>query len=259
MKITQKYIQYILLLLIVAIAAGAYYFGYVGFIEKANSVKQSNKAIEARISELNDKETQRDEWTQAIVKSDEDIKKLLVKYGPGNTPEKDIMFIRALEDASDMTVSSMTFTQDTPLFVSEDLDENGNPVTELDSSMLSIAYSTTYEGLKKCMDFINGYEERMNVSTFTASTNQETGLVTGNMVLNLYGVKDANHKYEEPFVPGISLGVDNIFGAIESLEGLGSLDNILTPQINDNAADTADTADTEVNDNETVDNGGATE
>ncbi len=213
MKISQKTIQYILLLLIVLIAAGAYWFGYQGFIEKANSVKNNNKAIEARISELNEKEEHRAEWSEAIDNSQKNIDAILAKYGPGNTPEKSIMFVKGLEDATGVEVSSIAFNPDTVVFTSEDTDENGNPNVEFSTSYISVNYSATYDELKACMDYITKYKERMNVSGFTASPNQESGLLAGNMVINLFGVKDANHKYVDPSVSGISLGTENIFGS----------------------------------------------
>ena len=84
MKITQKHVQYILLILIVVIAACAYQFGYVKFVEKANQVRNENKAIEARIATLNEKESHREEWNAGIVQAEKDSKDLLAKYGPGN-------------------------------------------------------------------------------------------------------------------------------------------------------------------------------
>ena len=215
MKISQKHIQYILLLLIVVIAVCAYEFGYVKYIEKANQVKEENKALEARINTLTEKESHRDEWNAGIDQFAKDSQTILTKYGPGNTPEKSIMFIRSLEEAAEMTVPSIAFSNDSAIFVSSETDENGNPVVELDSSTLSINYSTTYDGLKKCMDFINSYPERMNVNGFNAAYNHESGQLSGSMVINLYGVKDADHKYVEPTIYGVDLGVDNIFGTYD--------------------------------------------
>ena len=218
MKLDHKAIQYILLLLILVIGFCAYQFGYVKYLEKANSVKASNKSVEARIAELNEKETYREEWTKVIGETDSKIKEILAKYGPGNTPEKSIMFIRNLEETAQMIVSSIAFNSDNVMFSSSDVDENGNPKVELDSTFISINYSTSYEGLKACMDYINDYPERMNVSGFTASYNQENGLLSGNMTINLYGVRDADHTYVEPYVGGIDLGTENIFGATGTLD-----------------------------------------
>jgi len=215
MKISQKHIQYILLLLIVVIAVCAYQFGYVKYIEKANKVKEENKTIEARIDELNSKEANRETWNQQIEQSEKNIKTILSKYGPGNTPQKSIMLVRSLEDASGMQVGTISFNPDTSLFVSSDLDENGNPKVELDTTSIALSYNSTYEGLKAAMDFITSYHERMNVASFSSNFNQENGQLAGNMIINLYGVKDADHRYVDPVVGGIEIGTDNIFGTVD--------------------------------------------
>ena len=103
MKISQKTVQYILLLLIVIISVCAYQFGYVKFIEKANAGKKQNNVITDRINVLTEKETHRDEWNEIISQSENDIKSILSKYGPGNTVEKSIMFITKLEEAAQLT------------------------------------------------------------------------------------------------------------------------------------------------------------
>ncbi len=216
MKISQKAIQYILLLLIVVIGVCAYQFGYVKYIEKANSIKSENQTIEARINELNEKESHRDEWNDGIEQADKDIKDILAKYGAGNTPEKSIMFLRSLEDAAEMTIPSVSFNEDNLIYASGDLNENGSPKIEMKGTFLSLNYSdTSYEGLKTCMDFINNYHERMNVDAFSATRDQSTGLLAGNMVINLYSVTDENHVYTDPSVGGIDIGTDNIFGELD--------------------------------------------
>jgi hypothetical protein len=35
------------------------------------------------------------------------------------------------------------------------------------------------------------------------------------MIINLYGVKDADHRYVDPVVGGIEIGTDNIFGTVD--------------------------------------------
>ncbi len=245
MKINQKHIQYILLLLIVVIAFCAYQFGYVGFIEKANKVKTENKTIESRINELNEKESHRSEWTEGIEKSYTDIEEVLAKYGPGNTPEKSILFAKSLEKAADMTISSISFSPTSQIFASSSYDENGDPKISMSATSLAINYATSYEGLKKCMDYINSYPERMNVSSFSATSSQETGQVIGNMLINLFGVHDDKHEYKEPSVGGIDLGVDCIFGTLNSegeydiINSEGELDNSETGETGENSSEPA--------------------
>ena len=212
MKIDQKRVQYILLLLILSIAGAAYYLGYMGYIEKAEQVKAENQAIEARIAELNEKESHRAEYERGISDLHDQINEILSKYGPGNTPEKSIMFVRGMEKAVNIEIPSVSFSADTPVFAGGGTDEYGNPKVELDSTSIAFTYSTTYKGLKDCMDYINSYPERMNVNSFTASYTSEGDRVNGNMVLNLYSVKDEVHVYTDPTVGGVKIGTDNIFG-----------------------------------------------
>ncbi len=250
MKITQKHIQYILLLLIVAIAFSAYYFGYLGYIDKANKIRQSNKTIEARIGELTEKESHRDEWNEGIVSSDKAIKETLAKYGPGNTPEKSIMFIKGLEEETGMYVPSIAFSNDSVIYSSNEVDENGNPILEMSSSLLTINYSATYDGLKQVMDYINNYTERMNVSGFSASYNQENGQLAGNMVINLFGVKDKDHQYTDPVIYGVETGIDNIFGTIELPEENNITGNSESATAQNNQPETTENENSESGSNE---------
>lgn len=239
MKLSQKHVQYILLLLIVVIGVCAYQFGYVKYIEKANAVKEENKTIEARINTLNEKESHREEWTGAIEQSEKDTDQILQKYGPGNTPEKSIMFIRSLEDAAGMTIPSVSFNSDNVIYASQDVDENGQPKIEMDGTFLAISYTdTSYDGLKQCMDHINNFTERMNVSTFSVTRDQQTGLLSGNMVINLYSVKDDKHVYVAPSVGGVDIGTDNIFGEVD----LTMLENTEGATDEGNAGSGAETA-----------------
>lgn len=210
-KLTQQNIELILLLLIVIVAAAAYKFGYLDFADKAAAVDKETKAIEARIALLDEKETHREEQTAVINGANEAINNILALYGPGNTPEKSIMFIRELETNCDMEVPSISFSVDTPIYTSSRLDENGLPLITAYSTDLVISYNTTYDGLKKCMKYINSYKEYMNVSDFTAVVDPETGGISGTMSIKLYSVEDANHEYKDPTVSGIRLGTDNIF------------------------------------------------
>lgn len=215
MRINQKNLQYILLLLIVIIAACAYKFGYLTFSEKAEAVATENKVLEARLNELNEKETHRTEYAEVIANSDIKIAEILSKYGSGNTPEKSILFITKLEEAAKAEIPSVTFYDVQPSFISTAITEEGLPKVVGYSTEMAISYTTTYKGLKKMIDFINGYNERMNVLSFTAVYNQETGGITGSMNIGLYSVSDANHAYVDPEASGVRLGTSNIFNSVD--------------------------------------------
>lgn len=225
MKMSQKALEYILLLLIVAIAFCAYRFGYKNFKDKADAVRAENKQIQARIDELNAKLAMQETYEKGIVDYAKEVKDVLKKYGPGNQPEKSIMFVRELEDASLMTIPNISFNPDENIFASTATDENGSPRIQVYNSQLALTYSATYDGLKAAFDFINQYPERMNVRAFNVAGNQESGALAGSLVINLFSAKDEDHVYESPYVGAIDLGTENIFGmgnvfpTVEGMEG----------------------------------------
>ena len=80
---------------------------------------------------------------------------------------------------------------------------------------VTIAYQTTYGGLKKSIRYINDYKERMNIMNLTASFDNTTGNLTGIMTIELYAVSGGGRVPEKPVINGVQLGTDNIFGAFE--------------------------------------------
>ena len=223
MRINQKTLQYILLLAIAAIGFCSYKFGYENYTEKAAAAQKQNQNYEARLAELQGKVDFEYLYDEGIVEAEEISKETLAKYGPGNTPEKTIMMVTMLEKLCGVEISSISFNDSTPIFISEAVDDGENiSGVELDKTFISINYLTTYQGLKDMMDFINDYAERMNVASFTAVYNQETGGLSGSMIINLYSVQDPDHEYVAPNISGVAIGTDNIFGTIDSLEDLES-------------------------------------
>lgn len=78
-----------------------------------------------------------------------------------------------------------------------------------------LSYQATYEGLKKCIDYINDYKERMNISALTASFDSTTGNLTGTVTVTMYALYGAGKRYTPPQISGVKLGTDNIFGTFE--------------------------------------------
>lgn len=215
MKNGKKIIEYVLLLLIVLIAGGTYLYGYQPLHEKAEALQKENKDTEARISELQTKIAMRPIYEDGIKTSDEVIDKVLEKYGPGNTPEKSIMFVSGIEDYVEAQASTIGFGADTVEYMSSMSDENGNPEIVMTESKLNITYTSSYQGLKDMMDYINANPERMNVDSFNAQFNQQTGGLAGTLVLNLYGIRAEGKTYVDPLIAGINLGTEDIFKCLD--------------------------------------------
>lgn len=82
-------------------------------------------------------------------------------------------------------------------------------------SAIILTYQSTYEGLKKAIDFINSYHEKRHISDITASFDMTTGNLSGTISVALYEA-DGGVKYEAPILNDIGVGKDNIFGTFEN-------------------------------------------
>lgn len=82
-------------------------------------------------------------------------------------------------------------------------------------STIILTYQSTYEGLKKAIDYINTYHEKRHISDITASFDMTTGNLSGTINIVLYEA-DGGISYEPPILNNIGVGKDNIFGTFEN-------------------------------------------
>ncbi len=211
MKLSEKNLQLLIILLIVVIGFGAYQFGYSTFKKKADKQKLENQLTVARIAELTGKEAKRSEYVDTINGAGEQINEILAKYGAIGSKEKTIMFVSRLESEANAQVSNIGFTDDQAIYSSSTVDDAGIPVIRGYKKQVTIEYSCLYENMKRVFSFVSNYPERANIDSFSMMYNQENGGVNGSLIINEYAVEDANHEYEAPSVTGVPLGKDNIF------------------------------------------------
>ena len=97
---------------------------------------------------------------------------------------------------------------------------------------MAVSVSGGYTQLKKLMDYINSYPERMNVENFSESFDANTGKLKVTMNVNMYSVTDEDHVYEAPVIEDIEIGTTNIFRTMEQaaeeegVEGTEGADNV---------------------------------
>ncbi|WMJ88591.1 hypothetical protein [Anaerocolumna sp. MB42-C2] len=82
-------------------------------------------------------------------------------------------------------------------------------------STLTITFKVSYDGLKRCIDYINNYPEKRNIDEITLAYDSETGNLTGSMKINMYNLIGTGREYTEPILGGTGIGLDNIFGTID--------------------------------------------
>lgn len=214
-KITEKQIRLLILLALVLIFFGCYRFGYLHYTDQAERLEEENLVLLEEATKLEILAKGKEQCVNEIRECKATIEQIKSKYGPGNTAEKSLLFLDSLEENASMTIPSVAFGQTTELFSSSTVPSvDGNGIRVL-LTPLSISYQTTYEGLKRGMDYINQLKERMNVDSITASYDATTGNLTGTMMIQMYAMLGTEKEYQIPEVSEISIGTDNLFGTAE--------------------------------------------
>lgn len=211
----------IVILLAVVMLFFSYQFGFSRYNDKTAAVNEENKTLKEKQDELQGLVDKQTIYEDGIKKYSELIEELTDKYGAGISIDKIIMFLVSLEKESDMEISSATLGTETLILNAEnipsDVAEKG--VLYAYSVPVSVTYKTTYEGYKKCMTYINEYEERMNVTDLNTTYDAQTGNLTGTMTLTMYYLTGTDKAFERPEISDINLGTGNIFGTLEISTG----------------------------------------
>lgn len=210
MKFNEKTFKIIIILAMLAVFVLSFRFGYSNFNAKKEAEVKQTRELTAQLTELQDKISHKEEYEAEIQRAKDLVEEKLGVFGPGNTPEKSILFVVDLEKAADMTVSAIGFGGESIINSSELIPSELGIGASLGVTPLTLSIETEYTGIKKAVDFINAAAEKKNITSLSLSYNQESGFLSGSMVVNEYAVYGLGKVYEKPQVDGPT-GVNNIF------------------------------------------------
>ncbi|MGN1083670.1 MAG: hypothetical protein ACI4QX_01585 [Lachnospiraceae bacterium] len=210
----------LMLVLVVLMALVALNYLYRPLAEERKALQEENYNLNVRLIELTNMAIEEGNYKDGINKSRAALSEVLNRYSAGNTPEKSIVLVNRMEAELGMKIPNVSFSTPSTLTsvkmpVVKDTGEESYSIEYYDVNLLtetlSMNYSCSYDQLKKMVDFVNAYPERMNIESISVSYDSETSELTGNLVLNLYAVTGTDKVYTEPKVENIRLGEDNIF------------------------------------------------
>ena len=212
---------FLVFILVIIAAVLAYFYLFMPLAEKRNTLLTENHDLDERLINLKNMAVDEDLFKIGINESNKTIKQVMNHYSAGNTPEKSIMMIDGLEQKVGIRLPNLSFSQPEVIstvkmpLVTENADGTYTIVyydVNLLRETLSTNYACTYEQLKKMIDYINAYPERMNIDSISVTYDSETNGLKGNVTLNLFAVTGTGKDYTEPNISGLIMGTDNIFG-----------------------------------------------
>jgi len=220
-------------------------------LERTDQLKIENEELSAQIDKLRVLDADREKNERETAAMKEKVEEVLKDFPGGIIPENVIMYLKEYEEEFDIEFSAINFTSGTLLYTlgagggeaaaegtsadssagnttasdgsaadssaGEDSESGAGPVN-LYSITVTCTFNTTYEDFKKLTEAIQNYEYKQNINNVTLAYDSSTGLLSGNMVINMYYTEGAGHDPMYTPIPSMSHGTDNFFG---SLEGSG--------------------------------------
>jgi hypothetical protein len=233
-KLSSKEKKLLFVFVILLIVVVTYQFGYVAYSNKAKELEDSNQILKSRLMELQQKQDNRNKYITETDTMKREIDTLISKFPAGLTQEQSTIFVTELETYAGMDVSSISFGDISMFYTTgQGVGDNNSATTDGESQetktvevggfsniagyqmTMNLSYQTTYDGLKKCIDFINKSDSKMNISDLTAAFDNTTGNLTGTMTIVLYALDGTGKDFKNVTIDGVQLGTDNIFGTFE--------------------------------------------
>lgn len=254
MEISARDKKLLVYLIAISIIAGSYFFVAKPLLDKQAALTDEISELQQRVTHYteiyNNMDNYESQIAEAQTKYNETCNKLLGGLNQDNT----IMMVKDLENATDVWIARLSFTEEDVVFGEEIADANaeGAETTEgaetaegaeaavadgseaAPASMqgvrqdLNIDYAASYDNFKRFIEYIENHDERLFISSINATYSVDSGLVGGSMVLSQYAILGTDKEYKAPEINNVTLGTDTIFKtgttllAPDSEEGLTS-------------------------------------
>ncbi len=207
--------------------------------EMTEELKAENETLQEQIRADEELVARESFFVQMTQELNRGTAQVIAKYGPdNNTPEKTLMFLVSLSNYAYMVINSVSFGEEENVTVDQDGNELQEASSESDPASgaaadasaaagegsryylyrypVTFSFTTTYQGLKQAVGYVNNYGERMTIDSLSVAFDESSGLLEGTMVLNLYTLTDSiKPHYTVPQITGIPIGNPSIFGTYQ--------------------------------------------
>ena len=260
MEISARDKKLLVYLLAISIIAGAYFFVAKPLLDKQAKLNEEISELQQKVTHYTEIYNNMDNYESQIAEAQTKYNETCNKLFGGLNQDNTIMMVKDLENATDVWIARLSFTEEDVVFGEGIADANvegtetteGSETTEgtetaegteavaadgseaAPASMqgvrqdLNIDYAASYDNFKRFIEYIENHDERLFISSINATYSVDSGLVGGSMVLSQYAILGTDKEYKAPEINNVTLGTDTIFKtgttllAPDSGEGLES-------------------------------------
>jgi hypothetical protein len=228
MSISKKDIKLLLYVAGIAVAVLVYFLIFQSTMEKVDALEIENSSLTAQYQQLQILDANKEQYQRDTKQANTDISAYLSHFPVYMQEEDSIMYAVDLENMTDISINNINFSQEEQLYaatlpasssavkVSEDTTDDVSIYLYNMNSLYS--FTCTYDGFKEALASIQQDSDIKNVDSLSLAYDSDSGLLVGTMSVNMYFVDGRGIAYEEPYIPSMSIGVNNIFGATSSMD-----------------------------------------
>lgn len=225
-----KRIAYIILSII--IVAATYFLGFQKLQEKKNSMLEANETLQAEVNNLRSMVSKQASVEADTAEKNKNTDKIYKKFPAEVRLQNAIYQLDEGEKGiKEVHIKSEGFTMNQILYANGQFSLDGTNPADANASSggngdgnagngdggivakkstIDVQFDSTYDAIKKFVDFINKNEERMKISELTFAKANGTNKLNCALKLDMFAVEGNDKEYEEPDVPYIMSGKKDI-------------------------------------------------
>lgn len=223
MKISDRDVKLLYVVLSVAIILCGYFFGFRKLTDANEKLDDEISKLKTRHATLRTMESNAKKYSDDTVVYNDNYDKIISKFDTGYSQEYSILFVKELEDKVDTWLSQAGLAQTENIYTFGQVSST-NPGSEAGvtvynsdykgyKTVLTLTYQTSYENFKNLIDYINNYKYKCTIDSMSMSYNSESDVVSGALVVSQYAITGKDRKFDNVNINGILSGSDNIFSS----------------------------------------------
>ncbi len=229
----------------IVIVALSYFFVFSPQMDKKGELEAENLKLTQEYRALSALAANAEEYATQTETMGKEMQDIYDKFPSYLQIEDEIMNVVYLEDSTQSTVSELTIgdpvavdvtatdegaegtdtTSDSETTDDAATEENADGSTESTSTVSSsvmyyqlydvtsvITFQSDYNGVKSMISSLVGDSKRKTINTLNLTYDSETGKMNGDMLFDSYYLYGLDKPYEQPRIPAIPHGTNNLFG-----------------------------------------------
>lgn len=278
MEISARDKKLLVYLIAISIIAGSYFFVAKPLLDKQAKLNEEIRELQQKVTHYTDIYNNMDNYESQIAEAQTKYNETCNKLFGGLNQDNTIMMVKDLENATDVWIARLSFTEEDVVFGEENdeaaegdvaADATGEVATNdaaevatadgseaAPASMqgvrqdLNIDYAASYDNFKRFIEYIENHDERLFISSINATYSVDSGLVGGSMVLSQYAILGTDKEYKAPEINNVTLGTDTIFKTGTTLLAPDSEEGLTSQTLSDENTNEAESENSTENESE---------